>query len=165
MLCHRPASERRRRVSDEQRSMQEQEWLRQDPAQEQEWLRQLSLIYVGLIIIGVYLVQPFLTARSLDVSATICVVAFSLTIPLLAFLVILNRQEGYGRRGARSRLVAVAQAAALGAATVGVVAGFWHILWIAGVGIVAGGLVGRAVLSAGYVGPVQDWRLNRDQQP
>src|SRR5262249_46604396 len=113
MLCHRPASERRRRVSDEQRSMQEQEWLRQDPAQEQEWLRQLSLIYVGLIIIGVYLVQPFLTARSLDVSATICVVAFSLTIPLLAFLGILHRQEAYRRRLATSPLGALRAAAAV----------------------------------------------------
>jgi hypothetical protein len=47
-------------------------WLPQDPRQEQEWLRQLSLIYSGLIAIGVYLVQPFLTAASLDLSARIC---------------------------------------------------------------------------------------------
>jgi hypothetical protein len=46
-----------------------------DPAQEQEWLRQNNLIYGGLIGIGVVLVQPFLTAASLDLSATICVVA------------------------------------------------------------------------------------------
>jgi hypothetical protein len=52
--------------------------------QEQEWLRQLSLIYGGLILIGVYLVQPFLTAASLDLSAKVCVVAFSVAIPLLA---------------------------------------------------------------------------------
>lgn len=38
--------------------------------QEQEWLRQLSLIYSGLIVIGVYLVAPFLTAASLDLSAS-----------------------------------------------------------------------------------------------
>jgi hypothetical protein len=37
--------------------------------QEQEWLRQLSLIYSGLIVIGVYLVAPFLTAASLDLPA------------------------------------------------------------------------------------------------
>jgi hypothetical protein len=52
-----------------------------DPAQEQEWLRQNNLIYGGLIGIGVVLVQPFLTAASLDLSATICVVAFSVAIP------------------------------------------------------------------------------------
>jgi hypothetical protein len=41
----------------------------------------------------------------------------------------------------------------------GVVAGFWHILWIPGVGILASGLVGTAVHSAGYM------RLERDQGP
>jgi hypothetical protein len=40
-----------------------------------------------------------------------------------------------------------------------VVAGFWHILWIAGVGILVSGLVGVAVHSAGYT------RLERDQEP
>src|SRR4029450_10021974 len=45
------------------------DWLRQHPKREQEWLRQLSLIYSGLILIGVYMVQPFLTAASLDLSA------------------------------------------------------------------------------------------------
>jgi hypothetical protein len=40
---------------------------------------------------------------------------------------------------------------------IGVVAGFWHILWIAGVGILVSGLVGVAVQSVGY------WRLERDR--
>jgi hypothetical protein len=42
------------------------------------------LIYSGLIVIGVYLVQPFLVAGTLDLSARVCVVAFSVAIPLLA---------------------------------------------------------------------------------
>ena len=62
------------------------------PEQVQEWLPQLSLIYGGLIVIGVYMAQPFLTAASLDLSAK-SVVAFSVAIPLLAALVMLNRQE------------------------------------------------------------------------
>jgi hypothetical protein len=37
------------------------------------------------------------------------------------------------------------------------VAGFWHILWVAGVGMLAGGLVAVMVHSAGY------WRLERDR--
>ena len=41
----------------------------------QEELGQLRVIYGGLILIGVYMVQPFLTAPSLDASATVCVVA------------------------------------------------------------------------------------------
>lgn len=133
-------------------------WLRQHPQQEQEWLRQLSLIYGALIVIGVYMVQPFLTAPSLDLSAKVCVVAFSVAIPLLAGLVIVNRQEAFRRRRTRSRVVAVARAVAEGCAFVGVVAGFWHILWIAGVGVLAGGLVALAVQSAGYT------RLEWDQK-
>ena len=56
----------------------------EDPAQEQEWIRQNNLAYVGLIGVGVLMVQPFLTAASLDVSAKICVVAFAVANPLLA---------------------------------------------------------------------------------
>ena len=76
-----------------------------DPGQEQEWLRESDLINGGLILIGVYLVQPFLTAASLDLPARICVVAFSLAIPLLAALVLVNRRELSRHRASRSRLV------------------------------------------------------------
>jgi hypothetical protein len=72
-----------------------------DPAQEQEWLRESDLINGGLILIGVYMVQPYLTAGLLDLSARICVVA-----------------------------------------------GFWHIWWIAGVGMLTGGLVAVSVHAA-----------------
>jgi hypothetical protein len=135
------------------------EWLRQDPDQEQEWLRQNNLIYGGLIAIGVYMVQPFLTAASLDLSAKICVIAFSVAIPLLAALVIVNRQEAFRRRATTSVVVNIAKSVAQTCAFVGVVAGFWHILWIAGVGMLASGLVAVAVHSAGY------WRLERGQAP
>jgi hypothetical protein len=128
-------------------------------AQEQEWLRQLSLIYSGLILIGVYMVQPFLTAASLDLSAKICVVAFSVAIPLLAALVVVNRQEIFRRRVTKSVIVEIARVVAQNCAFIGVVAGFWHILWIAGVGMLATGLVAVAVHSAGYT------RLERDQGP
>lgn len=127
-----------------------------DPAQEQEWLRQLNLTYLGLMGIGVVVVQPFLTAESLDLSATICVVAFSVAIPLLAALVMVNWHETFRGRLTNSVLVAITRSVAQLAAFVGVVAGFWHITWIAGVGILAGGIVGVAVHSAGYV------RVERD---
>ena len=80
----------------------ERAWLRQDPEQVQEWLRQNNLIYGGLIGIGVVMVQPFLTASSLDLSAKICVVAISAAIPLLAALVLVNRQEAFRRRSTKS---------------------------------------------------------------
>jgi hypothetical protein len=138
---------------------EDSEWLRQNPQQEQEWLRQLSLIYSGLIGIGVVMVQPFLTAASLDLSAKVCVVAFSVAIPLLAALVLVNQHEVIRRRVTKAVLVESARVVAQLCAFLGVVAGFWHILWIAGVGVLASGLVGVAVQSVGYV------RLERDQGP
>ena len=133
--------------------------LGQDPKLVQEWLRQNNLIYGGLIAIGVYMAQPFLTAASLDLSARICVVAFSVAIPLLAALVVVNRQEIFRGRATGSVVVETARVVAQLSAFVGVVAGFWHIYWIAGVAMLAAGLVAVGVHSAGYV------RLERDRLP
>jgi len=116
----------------------------------QEVLRQLGLIYGGLILIGVYMVQPFLTAPSLDASAKISIVAFSVAIPLLAALILVNRQEAYRGRYTPSITTKIANAIAQSAAFVGIVAGFWHIWWIAGVAFLAAGIVAVGVHSAGF---------------
>jgi hypothetical protein len=105
------------------------------------------------------MVQPFLTAASLDLSARICVVAFAVAIPLLAALVLVNMQEAFRRRWTRSVSVTIAQVVGQTGAFVGVVAGFWHSTWVAGVAMLASGLLAVAVHSAGY------WRLERDQGP
>jgi hypothetical protein len=131
-------------------------WRRQAAGQEQESLRQTNLMYGGLIGIGVVMIQAFLTAPSLDLSAKICVVAFSVAIPLLAALVMVNWQETYRRRQTKSVLVQVGRALAYGAAFVGVVAGFWHILPIAGIGVLAFSILGLAVHTSGYVQVEQD---------
>jgi hypothetical protein len=112
----------------------------------------------GLIGIAVVMVQPYLAAQSLDRSARISVVAFSVAIPLLAALVMVNRQEAFRRRRTPSVIVAVAQVVAQLCAFVGIVAGFWHIQWIAGVGFLAAALVAVGVHSAGFV------RLEMDQE-
>ena len=72
---------------------------------------------------------------------------------------IVNRQEVFRRRATTSVLATIAWVVAQNLAFVGVVAGFWHITWIAGVGMLAGGLVEVAVHSAGYT------RLECDQAP
>jgi len=133
--------------------------VKEDAKLEQEWLRQTNLIYGGLIAIGVYMVQPFLTASSLDASAKISIVAFAVSIPLLAALVMVNRQEAFRSRLTPSVTVTVARAVAQAAAFVGMVAGFWHITWIAGVTFLAAGLVAVGVHSAGYI------RLEGTQEP
>lgn len=131
----------------------EAEWLArhitQDPELQQEWIREDNLAYGGLIAIGVFLVQPFVAGASLDTAGMVCAVAFAIAIPLLAALVLVNRQETFRRRRTSSRIVAVARATAQAAAFVGVVAGFWHIHWIAGVGILVSALVAVGVQSAG----------------
>jgi cation transport ATPase len=128
-------------------------WIEQaaeEPEQQREWLRQNNVIYGGLIAIGLVMVQPFLTATPLDWSAKICVIAFSGAIPLLAALVLVNRQETFRRRATDSLLVRVTQSIALLLAFVGVVAGFWHIIWLAGAGILVSGFAAMMVHSAGY---------------
>jgi hypothetical protein len=124
-----------------------------------EGLRQQGLIYGGLIGIAVVMVQPFLIATSLDTSATICVVAFSIAIPFLAALVMVNRQEVFRGRRTPSVTVTVMQAIAQLAAFVGIVAGFWHITWVAGVGMLVAGFVAVLVHSAGW------WRLEVTRKP
>ena len=121
-----------------------------DPREVREWLRQRDLTYGGLIGIGVIMVQPFLNARSLDLSAKICVGAFAVAIPLLAALILLNRQEMFRSRTDTSRLVVVGLAMAQASAVTGVVAGFWHIHWVAGVLMLVSGVLGLAVHSAGW---------------
>lgn len=98
-----------------------------------EVLGQRGLIYGGLILIGLYMVQPFLTAPSLDASAKVSIVAFSVAIPLLAALVMVNRQEAFRGRRTPSVTVTMAHVVAQLAAFVGIIAGFWHITWVAGV--------------------------------
>ncbi|MCW6004427.1 hypothetical protein K1W54_07495 [Micromonospora sp. CPCC 205371] len=131
----------------------------QEPEQQREWIRQNNVIYGGLIAIGLVLVQPFLTATTLDRSAKICVIAFSVAIPLLAALVLVNRQESFRRRATDSLMVRVTQSIAQMLAFVGVVAGFWHITWLAGVGFLVSGFAAMMVHSAGYI------RLERAATP
>jgi hypothetical protein len=138
------------------RGAEEEWWLRRVAGQEEEWLRQNNVVYGGLIAIGIVMVQQFLTAQSLDVSAKICVIGFAVAIPLLAALLMVNRQESFRRRATRSRFVTVAKAAAQASAFAGMVAGFWHILWIAGVVVLASTILAVAVHTSGYV------RLERD---
>ncbi|HEX2362424.1 MAG TPA: hypothetical protein VHI11_10160, partial [Jiangellaceae bacterium] len=99
----------------------------------EEGLRQLGVIYGGLIGVAVVMVQPFLVVTTLDPSARVSVIAFAVAIPLLAALVLVNRQETFRGRRSPSVLVVVAQSVAQLAALIGIVAGFWHITWVAGV--------------------------------
>jgi len=78
-----------------------------------------------------------------------CVLSFAVAIPLLAALIMVNRQEQFRRRRSTSRTVVGARAIAQGAAFLGLVAGFWPLHWVAGVVILGSSLVALGVHSAG----------------
>jgi len=77
----------------------------QEPELLREWVRQNNVMYGALIAIGLVLVQPFLTTTTLNWSAKVCVIAFAAAIPLLAALVLVNRQETFRSRVADSLAV------------------------------------------------------------
>jgi hypothetical protein len=123
----------------------------------EEAVEQLGLIYGGLIGIALIMVQPLIVAPSIDLAARISVVAFSVAIPLLAALLLVNRQESFRGRRTSSVSVRIAHGVAQSAAFVGIAAGFWHIDRLAGIGFLAASIVGLLVHSAGW------WRLERDR--
>lgn len=118
-----------------------------------EQLRQLGVIYGGLIGVATLMVQPFLNAATLDVSARVSVIAFAVAVPLLAALVLVNRQEAFRGRRSASVTATIARVIAQVAAFVGIVAGFWHITPVAGVTFLVTGLVAVGVHAAGF------WRV------
>jgi hypothetical protein len=139
--------------------------LTQDPELGEEWLRQDNVIYGGLIAVGVVFVQALLP-YSPDTSSMICVLSFAVAIPLLAALIMVNRQEQFRRRRSNSRIVVGARAIAQGAAFLGLVAGFWHLHWIAGVLLLASSLIALGVHSAGLtVLELQSATLGQEDPP
>jgi uncharacterized membrane protein HdeD (DUF308 family) len=112
------------------------------------WQRQNNLLYLGLIGIGTVLVQPFVTESDLDGSATTCVVAFAVAIPLLAVLSMLNQLEELHGKPLYSLAAGLSKAVGLLSAMAGVVAAFWHIHWLAGIGILVSGLAAMAVYAS-----------------
>ena len=138
-------------AADAEQIWQEVDAAASDPAVQAEWIRQSNLAYGGLVAAGLVMVQPFLTETSLDPSATVCVTAFAVSIPLLAALLILNRQEEFRRQMSRSWVVGLAKAVAQGSAFAGLAAGFWHMSMVAGIVFLAMGCLALAVHSSGYV--------------
>lgn len=132
---------------------------KEDVKLKREWVRQNNLTYGALIGVGLLFVQPFLTAGTLDLSARICVVAFSVAIPLLSALVLVTWQETFRGRAINSGVVTVAKVVAQSCAFVGLTSAFWHIWWIAGVTFLACRFVGVAVHTVGYT------RLEQGAEP
>jgi hypothetical protein len=125
----------------------------------EEVLRQVGVMYAGLIAIAVVMVQGFLEASSLDAPARVSIVAFAVAIPLLAALVLVNRQEAFRGRRTTSVSVTLTRVIAQLAALVGLVAAFWDITWVAGVTFLVASVVAVGVHSAGF------WRVESPYPP
>lgn len=131
-----------------------EEWEREsksDPVVVGGWLRQSSLILGGLIGVGIVFVQPYLTAPELSVASQVCVIAFAVSIPLLAALILVNAHEKEYERLCDSRAVAIARPVALLSGVVGLAAGFWEVSEHAALTLIVSGIMAGGVHSAGYV--------------
>ncbi|MFC7446567.1 hypothetical protein [Rhodococcus daqingensis] len=118
------------------------------PAERQSWDKQNSLMYGGLIAIGVVILQGFLTADPLGTSGKISVVAFAVALPLLAVLIMLGELQASATKV--SMTDEIAKGIALSSSLVGVVAAFWHIDWLAGAAVIASGAAGLTVYGAHF---------------
>lgn len=130
-----------------------EEWEKEsksDPVVVGGWLRQNNLILGGLIGVGTVFVQPFLTAPELNLASQVCVIAFAVSIPLLAALILVNAHEKEYERLCDSRTVAIARPVALLSGVVGLAAGFWEISENAALTLIVSGIVAGGVHSAGY---------------
>lgn len=131
--------------------------MKEDWTQKEGWLQQDSLIYGGLIGICVVIMQPFIAATSLDVPFKICIVAFSLAIPMLAVLIMLTQVQSLHHYASYPGYLVIARIVGQVSAFIGVIAAFWHMLWIAGVVVLVSGVVGLALYATYYR------RLEHDQ--
>lgn len=105
-----------------------------------EFVRTETLMNVGLIVLGVYILQAFMSSSVTDVAARVSVAAWTVAIPLLAFLVLLNQlQESY-RYASQQVYLFLARALALGAAVIGFGAAVWHLWMPASIVLIASGL-------------------------
>lgn len=113
-----------------------------------ELVRTDTLINVGLIVLGVYILQAFMSSSVTDVAARVSVAAWAAAIPLLAFLVLLNQlQESY-RYASYPVYLLLARGLALGAAVIGFGAAVWHLWMPASMVLIASGLGGLLIYQA-----------------
>ncbi|MFC9998175.1 hypothetical protein [Nocardia sp. NPDC127526] len=123
-------------------------WEELTPDERASWVRQDRLMYGGLIAIGTVIIQPFLTSGSLNATAMIAVISFAIALPHLGVMVLIEDWSASDVYPKMSLLQQIAKSLGLGGSTVGVVAAFWHISWIAGVAMLVSGIGAGSALTA-----------------
>ncbi len=105
-----------------------------------EWIGQATLINVGLIVLGIYLVSALVTVGTPDVASKIGLVSLVISMPLLAILAMLVQLQESRRYASYPWYMSVAQTIAQGTAIVGFGATLWHVWFPATIALVVSGL-------------------------
>lgn len=120
----------------------------------------LSNLYAGgLLVVSLIILQDFITLRTPDPASFISVLAFSVALPFLAGVLVVNVVESKYPYGSShwviGRLVHIVFALGVLIALVGVAAAFWHVSWIAGV-VFLGALVVAFIVDSVYVADLDE---------
>lgn len=124
-----------------------------------ELIRTDTLINVGLIVLGVYILQAFMSSSVSDLAARVSVAAWAVAIPLLAFQVLLNQVLESHRYASNPVYMVLARGLGLGGAVIGFGAAVWHVWVPASVVLAVSGLGGLLIYQA------YRRRLERDNRP
>ena len=115
-----------------------------------EWVRAEVVIDVGLIVLGVYILQAFVSTGVNDVAGRIAVIAWVVAIPQLSMLALFGQVLGAFRYFSYPWYLGALRSVGLSAALVGFGATLWRLWAPAAFVLVASGLVGLVVFTFAY---------------
>jgi Zn-dependent protease with chaperone function len=124
-----------------------------------EWVGQATLINVGLIVLGIYLVATLIGTGTPDIASKIAIISLVVSLPLLAILSMLLQLQESRRFASNPWYLILAQVIAQGAAVLGFGATLWHVWFPASIALAVSGLAGLFIYQAYYR------RLRRDNEP
>lgn len=107
----------------------------------QQMRGELRLILSGLIVISLIIVQDLIALGPLNITATISIIAFAISIPLSAFSILIDYYFRVSSLSLPWRYTSLWIISIL-SAIVGIVAAFWHASWMAAVVFLISGIIG-----------------------
>jgi O-antigen/teichoic acid export membrane protein len=126
-----------------------------------EWIGQSTLINVGLIVLGIYLVSTLIGAGANDVPSRVAIVSLVVSMPLLAFLSMITELQRTRRYASYPWYLITAQSIAQGAAVLGFGAALWHVWFPAAIAFVVSGATGLLIYTFYYGRLEKDNRQER----
>ena len=108
--------------------------MKEDPASAQLNLEKIS--YVGLITMSTLMVPAFFSLSALDFSATISIIAFAISLPLLVAVLLRDQIQLIGkvkRNWLSPRGQFITRVFGPAFTVIGLAAAIWHMSWLAGI--------------------------------